>query len=105
MNGTPFVYIMASKKRGSLYVGVTSGLVRRAYEHREGLIEGYTKRRGITTLVWFERHPTMASAIAREKAIKRWPRAWKYAAIEKMNPEWEDLYPSLTARERPPSAR
>lgn len=98
MNGTPFVYIMASKKRGSLYVGVTSGLVRRACEHREGLIEGYTKRRGIKTLVRFERHPTMSSAIAKEKAVKHWSREWKYEAIEKMNPEWEDLYPSLSAR-------
>ena len=86
---------MASKRNGTLYVGVTSNLPRRAYEHREGLIEGFTKKYGVKMLVWYERHDTMLAAIEREKSIKRWPRRWKLELIEKHNPTWRDLYEEL----------
>lgn len=90
-----FVYILASKRHGTLYIGVTNNLVRRAYEHREGLMPGFTKRHGIKTLVYFEPHATAPLAIQREKTMKRWPRAWKIRAIEKMNPTWKDLYEEI----------
>jgi len=73
-------------------VGVTSDLVKRVWEHQENLVEGFTKRYGVHTLVWFEQHATMESAIAREKAIKEWKRRWKLDLIEQQNPEWRDLY-------------
>jgi putative endonuclease len=86
------VYIMASQRNGTLYVGVTSDLSRRAYEHREGLIKGFTTRYGVTMLVWYERFPTVDEAITFEKRLKRWRRKWKLELIEKMNPQWLDLY-------------
>ncbi|MBN8999710.1 MAG: GIY-YIG nuclease family protein [Rhizobiales bacterium] len=86
---------MASRRHGTLYVGVTSDIAARAWQHREGLVEGFTKRYGIKTLVYFEMHDTMESAIAREKQIKEWRRDWKIRLIEENNPEWSDLY-SLT---------
>ncbi|WP_397410646.1 GIY-YIG nuclease family protein [Polaromonas sp.] len=90
-----FVYLMASGKNGTLYVGVTNNLVRRVYEHRNGLIEGFTSRYAVHQLVWFESTPSIAAAIAKEKQIKNWTRAWKVALIEKSNPAWRDLYDSL----------
>jgi len=92
---TFFVYIMASARNGTLYVGVTSDLLRRAHEHREGLIPGFTKRYGLKTLVWYELFGTAHEAITNEKRIKRWRRRWKLELIEKLNPRWEDLYPTI----------
>ncbi len=82
----PAVYLLASARNGTLYAGVTSNLVQRIWQHREGVVEGFTHRYGVKTLVWYEQHETMQSAIAREKAIKKWNRAWKLALIEKANP-------------------
>ena len=91
----PSVYIMASKRNGTLYTGVTSSLVHRAWQHREALIEGFTKRYGCKLLVWFELHPTMPEAIAREKQIKGGSRTKKLALIEALNPDWNDLFPEI----------
>ena len=91
----PCVYILASKRNGTLYVGVTSNLVKRVWEHKNDLVEGFTKRYGVHTLVWYEGHETMASAIARERAIKEWRRAWKLELIEERNPAWRDLSEEL----------
>ncbi|MEL7197515.1 MAG: GIY-YIG nuclease family protein [Pseudomonadota bacterium] len=88
----PAVYIMANQKNGTLYVGVTSDLPQRAWQHRESAIEGFTKRYGCKRLVWFEFHSTMESAIKREKQIKGGSRAKKLALIEAMNPEWKYLF-------------
>ena len=88
----PCVYILASKRNGTLYVGVTSGLVKRIWEHKNDFVAGFTKRYKVHTLVWFEQHETMESAIAREKAIKEWKRQWKLELIDQLNPEWHDLY-------------
>jgi putative endonuclease len=87
-----YIYIMASQCNGTLYTGVTSNLVRRVWEHKEGLVEGFTKRYGVRKLVYFEAHETAESAITREKQIEKWERAWKIRLIHKENPEWEDLY-------------
>ncbi len=87
-----WVYIVASRNNGTLYVGVTSDLARRAFEHREGAIEGFTRRHSVKRLVWYEEHPTAEAAIRREKAIKDWNRQWKIDLIEAANPEWNDLY-------------
>ena len=86
------VYIMASKRNGTLYLGVTGNLPQRAHQHREGKIEGFSKKYGCKHLVWFEQHQEIGAAIAREKDIKKWRRAWKLALIEKANPQWRDLY-------------
>ncbi|QLP97526.1 MAG: GIY-YIG nuclease family protein [Rhodoblastus sp.] len=91
----PAVYIIASRRNGTLYTGVTSHLARRAFEHREGLTQGFTARYGCKHLVWYERYDAMADAIAREKQIKGGSRARKIALIEAMNPDWIDLYTSL----------
>ena len=91
----PCVYIVASKRRGTLYTGVTSGLPKRAFEHREGLVRGFSAKYGCKILVWYELHGTMQSAIAREKAIKEWKRPWKLELIEKTNPQWRDLSKDL----------
>ncbi len=95
MAESPNVYILASRRNGTLSVGVTSDLVKRIWEHKNDLIEGFTKRYGIHMLVWFESHETMLSAIVREKAIKEWKRRWKVEMIERSNPEWRDLYSGL----------
>ena len=87
----PCVYIMASRRNGTLYVGVTSNLPNRVHQHKNGLIEGFTKQYHVHLLVWYEAYDAMESAIAREKALKKWNRSWKLALIEKMNPAWEDL--------------
>ncbi len=86
-----FVYLMASRRNGTLYCGVTNDLVRRVVEHREGRAEGFTARHGVSRLVWFEQHSDINEAILREKRIKNWNRAWKLALIERGNREWRDL--------------
>jgi putative endonuclease len=91
----PAVYIMASRERGTLYVGVTGWLKQRVHEHREGLVEGFTRKYGVKRLVWFELHADFPSAIAREKQLKKWNRAWKFKLIEGNNPVWRDLWESL----------
>src|SRR3954452_18545600 len=87
----PTVYLLASKRNGTLYTGVTSNLLARMYQHRHGLVRGFTQQYGIKILVWFEQHPTMDSAITREKQIKKWNRAWKLELIEAGNADWRDL--------------
>ena len=91
----PCVYLLASRRNGTLYVGVTSDLVKRVWEHKENLVDGFTKRYGVHTLVWYERHDSMEVAIRREKTIKGWKRRWKLELIEKTNPQWRDLYADL----------
>jgi len=91
----PCVYILASQKYGTLYIGVTSDLVKRVWEHKNDVVPGFTKQYGAHTLVWFERHETMESAIAREKALKAWKRDWKLNLIEATNAGWRDLYPDI----------
>jgi putative endonuclease len=86
-----FVYIMASKRNGTLYIGVTNNLERRAYEHQNGLVEGFTKKYGIGLLVYYEQTQSVHSAIAREKQLKKWERKWKLRLIEERNPDWNDL--------------
>jgi predicted GIY-YIG superfamily endonuclease len=95
MTRAPFVYIMANKRDGTLYTGVTSDLSRRAFEHRHGLTPGFTSRYGCKRLVFYERYERIVDAIAREKQIKGGSRAKKIALIEAMNPEWNDLYETL----------
>ena len=91
----PCVYILASQRNGTLYVGVTSDLVKRIYEHRTDAVGGFSRKYHVHTLVWYELHHTMDSAIAREKVIKEWKRAWKLELIEKANHEWRDLYSDI----------
>ena len=91
----PTVYILASKRNGTLYTGVTSNLLARIQQHREGQVRGFTRKHSIELLVWFEQHPTMESAITREKRIKKWNRAWKMELIETGNPDWRDLAEDL----------
>lgn len=92
---TYYVYLLASKKNGTLYVGVTDNLIRRVYEHKEGIIDGFTKRYHIHLLVYYEETNSIDTAIAREKQLKKWNRAWKIRLIEELNPSWKDLYDSL----------
>jgi putative endonuclease len=92
---TFYVYMLESRRNGTLYTGVTSNLARRVYEHREGIVGGFTATYGVKMLVWYEGLPTALDAIAAEKRIKRWRRAWKLELIEKMNPQWLDLYETL----------
>ena len=91
MEKLPCVYILAKASHSTLYTGVTSDLPSCVWQHREGLVRGFTQRYGIKRLVWFERHETMESAILREKRVKRWPRAWKYDLIHERNLTWRDL--------------
>ncbi len=90
-----YVYILASQKNGTLYVGVTNNIIRRVYEHRTHAIDGFTAKHDVTQLVWFDQTDTVLEAIASEKRLKHWKRAWKIELIEKTNPEWLDLFPSL----------
>jgi putative endonuclease len=90
-----WVYILASRPRGTLYVGVTNNLFRRLYEHREGLIDGFTKEHNVKMLVYYEQHTTAIGAIQREKNIKHWSRAWKIDLIRSMNPDWHDLWDEI----------
>ena len=88
----PAVYLLATGKRGTLYIGVTSNLVARTWQHREHLVEGFTKRYNVTMLAWYELHGTMESAILREKQLKKWNREWKLRLVQESNPEWRDLW-------------
>lgn len=90
-----FVYIMASKKNGTLYIGVTANIIRRVYEHKQGFVEGFTKRYKVTNLVYYERFENIEQAIYREKRLKTWLRQWKLELIDKYNPEWLDLYDDI----------
>jgi putative endonuclease len=90
-----FVYIVASKRNGTLYIGVTSDLAGRVNEHKQGLREGFTKKYGVHMLVWFEEYGDIRDAILREKQIKKWLRAWKIELIERMNPDWTDLFEQI----------
>ncbi|WP_008310768.1 GIY-YIG nuclease family protein [Leptolyngbya sp. PCC 6406] len=91
----PCVYILASRQNGTLYTGVTSDLVKRVWEHKNNVVEGFTKKYSVHRLVYFEVHEDMVSAITREKQIKKWNRAWKLRLIEEKNPTWKDLYEGL----------
>jgi putative endonuclease len=91
MTKSPCVYLLARSSHGTFYTGVTSNLVQRIHQHRDGTVDGFTARYGIKRLVWFEQHETMETAILREKQIKRWARAWKYDLVNAMNPTWRDL--------------
>jgi putative endonuclease len=93
----PAVYILASRRNGTLYVGVTGNLAKRAWEHRNDLVEGFTKRYGVHSLVHYEQCQTMPEAIAREKRIKGWARAWKLRLTEQTNPQWRDLWEDFDA--------
>ena len=95
MSRQPCVYILANQRNGTLYVGVTSNLPKRIWEHKSKAVEGFTQKHGVDNLVWYELHETMESALSREKNIKFWKRQWKLQAIETMNPEWRDLYEEL----------
>jgi putative endonuclease len=91
-----YVYILTSQKRGTLYIGVTSDLIKRVYEHKNGLVDGFTKKYGVHKLVYFEVLRDSERAIMRERQLKKWNRVWKLRLIEDHNPEWEDLYESLS---------
>jgi len=95
MSKPGFVYIMASRRNGTLYIGVTSDLPKRVWEHKEGVIDGFTKKYGCKMLVWFEHHGDIEQAIRRERQMKEWRRAWKLRVIEEMNPNWDDLFQTL----------
>jgi len=91
----PAVYILATGKRGTLYIGVTSNLVARTWQHREHLADGFTKRYNVTKLVWYELHGTMDTAILREKQLKKWNREWKLRLVQEFNAEWRDLWEDI----------
>ena len=95
MTGSYFVYILASRRNGTLYIGVTNDLVRRMSEHKGKLVPGFTRQYGVDQLVYFEQYASILEARARERSLKRWNRAWKLALIEKMNPQWRDLTAEL----------
>ena len=101
---SPAVYMLASGRNGTLYIGVTSDLIKRVWQHREELTEGFTKQYGVKKLVWYEQHETMESVIAREKAMKKWLRKWKLDAIEKANPDWNDLWSQIIGGTPEPAA-
>ncbi len=90
-----FVYLLTNRPNGTLYVGVTSDLVRRVWEHREGVVEGFTRRYRLKSLVYFEHYDEIATAIQREQTMKHWPRAWKVRLIHAANPDWRDLYDEI----------
>ena len=91
----PAVYILASQRNGTLYIGVTSDLIQRVWQHKNDVVEGFTKKYGVHMLVYYELHDDMENAIIREKRLKKWNRAWKLRLIEQMNPDWDDLYESI----------
>jgi putative endonuclease len=92
-----YVYILASGKHGTLYIGVTSNLVQRVWQHKEELADGFTRQYNVKMLVWYEQHEDVLAAITREKQMKKWNREWKIRLIEENNPAWRDLYPEFTA--------
>jgi putative endonuclease len=96
MNKQFYVYILASKRNGTLYTGVTSNLIQRVWQHKNNMVKGFTKKYNVKILVYFEVTPNAESAIIREKQIKKWRRAWKLQLIEKKNPDWKDLYDTFT---------
>ena len=91
----PCVYMLTNRRNGALYVGVSSGLAGRVWQHKNGLVDGFTKKYGVHRLVWYEAHPTMESAIVREKRLKNWHRDWKVRLIEEVNYDWVDLYAQI----------
>ncbi len=91
----PAVYILASQRNGTLYIGVTSDLGQRIWQHKNDVVDGFTKEYGVHMLVYYELHEDMENAIIREKRLKKWNRAWKLRLIEEMNPDWKDLYESI----------
>ncbi len=95
MGRSYWVYMLCSKRNGTLYVGVTNDLGRRVHEHRTGAVAGFTRRYDVKRLAWYEEYGEIDDALAREKSLKRWHRKWKLALIERMNPEWRDLYEEL----------
>ena len=95
MNKQPAVYILANKRNGTLYVGVTSDLIKRIWQHKNNVVKGFTERYSIHQLVWYELHETMESAIRKEKMLKNWKRVWKLELIERSNPNWQDLYGTI----------
>ncbi|CAG9163902.1 GIY-YIG nuclease family protein [Cupriavidus pinatubonensis] len=95
MRKTFYVYLPASARNGTLYLGVTSDLVRRVWEHKNEFVKGFSQKYGVHQLVWFETHESAEAAITREKQIKKWNRSWKINLIEGMNPYWNDLYPTI----------
>ena len=95
MSKQPCVYLLASGKRATLYIGVTSNLIQRVWQHKHDLVEGFSNDYRVHDLVWYEMHGAMFTAIQREKSLKRYLRAWKLKLIEEMNPDWQDLYPTL----------
>ncbi|MGY0618387.1 GIY-YIG nuclease family protein [Lysobacter sp. A378] len=99
MERQPATYLLASARNGILYVGVTSNLVKRVWEHRNHVMKGFTEKHGITHLVWYEMHDTMEAAISHEKRIKKWRRDWKMQLIETTNPYWNDLWTQITGAE------
>ncbi len=96
MEKHPALYILSSQRNGTLYIGVTSHLVKRIWEHKNDLVEGFTRQYGCHTLVYFEQYEDMTNAIQREKQMKKWNRAWKIGLIEKQNPNWQDLWPEIS---------
>jgi putative endonuclease len=90
-----YVYILASRIGGTLYIGVTNDLVRRMFEHESDAVDGFTKRHGVKRLIYFEQYDDIENAIRREKRLKQWNRAWKVRLIESVNPNWDDLYPAI----------
>jgi putative endonuclease len=91
-----YVYILASRRNGTLYTGMTDNLVARVWQHRQGIVPGFTKQYGVKTLVWYEQHETRESALLRERQIKKWDRKWKLETIEALNPGWRDLDDDVT---------
>jgi len=91
-----YVYILASRRNGTLYIGMTDDLVKRVWMHRTAVISGFTKQYGVKMLVWYEQHDTRLAALTRERQMKKWNRAWKLELIERMNPSWSDLYDGIT---------
>ena len=94
----PCVYLLSSRYHGTLYTGVTSDLIKRVWQHKSDLVAGFTRKYGVHQLVWYELHATMHEAIAREKAIKEWKRAWKIELVEQSNPQWRDLYDGIIGK-------
>ena len=92
----PCVYMMASERNGTLYIGITSDLLARVWQHKNNVVEGFTEKYEVHVLVWYEPHENMISAITREKVLKKWNRIWKLRLIEQFNPDWKDLYEQLT---------
>ena len=90
-----YVYILASRRNGTLYIGMTDNLIQRVWMHRNGVLPGFTKRYGVKALVWYEQHESGEAALTRERQLKKWNRAWKLQIIEQMNPTWSDLYEGL----------